>query len=161
MNPKTRRIIRIICLAACAISLVMLFLLLSWFYIRGAEFRFLKELPADCEVTYTKEVWNDSTKEYDTVDFSLTKEQLTDVLALMEKGAYWRILSRTITHDEDAIYYIFCEFSKDSNQHYLVISFVGGYAVAIDSSVPEFAQNGFLRILNKSFLSELESIIIP
>jgi len=39
MNPKTRRIIRIICLAACAISLVMLFLLLSWFYIRGAEFR--------------------------------------------------------------------------------------------------------------------------
>ena len=161
MNPKTGRLLKIVCLIVCAASLLLLLLLLGWFYVRGAEFRFLEDLPTDCEVTFGRQALHSGSEEYELEEFTVTKEQLDEALALLKKNAYWRMLSRSISHNEDTIYYIFFEFSQESKEEYLVVSFVGGYAVSIDSSVEEFTQDGFLRILNRNFLSELESIIAP
>ena len=156
MSIKTRRMISLVCFV---LSITGLLLLLSWFYVRGTEFRFLKALPEASEIVCTKQTWNLGTGDYETEEFHLTQNQLTDVLTLVRKNAYWRILSSTITHDEDVSYYISCEFLGDARQEYLIISFVGNYAVTITSSVGEFNHEGFLRILSKDFMNELEAIL--
>ena len=164
MTTKTIGILKIVCLAVCAIALLLLVLMLSWFYVRGAEFRFLEELPGDCKVTVSKQILTGGTEEpvqSEEEEITLTREQLDGVLTLLKKNAYWRMLKRTISFKDDTLYNIFFEFSRDSHEEYLIVTFVGGYAVAADSSVAEYATNGFLRTLNKDFLSKLEAIIQP
>lgn len=158
MSIKTKRIISLACFV---ISVTGLLLLLSWFYIRGAELHLLKDIPADCEIICTKQTQDPVTKEFETEEFPLSRDQLTDVLSLVRKNAYWRIHSFTITHNEMVDYHIYCKFSRETRQEYLILSFVGDYAVAITSSVEKLNHDGFLRNLNKNFLTELESIITP
>ena len=158
MSIQTRRRISLIC---SVVLLTALLFLLSWFLIRGAELHFLKEFPTDCDIVCTKETCNLGTGEYESEEFSISPEQLTEVLTLLRKNTYWRIPSSTITHDEDVSYYIYCKFSQDTRQEYLIISFIGNYAISITSSVEDFNHTGFLRILNKGFFPKLEAILTP
>ena len=156
MTQKTKRVINLVCLAAWVIGLV---LLLSWFFVRGAEFRFGAELGDASEIVFIKQTWNQSAEDYDTEEVHLTQEQLNEVLTLVKKNAFWRMLSGTITHNEDVTYTVYCEFTQNGYLQYLNITFVGGYAATVSSSVEAYDQTNFLRILNKNLLPQLEAIL--
>ena len=156
MTPKTKRIINLVCLGAWVVGLV---LLLSWFFIRGAEFRFGQELNDASEILLIKQTWNHGTGDYEKEEFHLTQEQLNEALTLVKKNAFWRMLAGTITHNEDVTYTVYCEFTGNDYLQYLNITFVGDYAVTVSSSVESYNRDHFLRILNKNLLPQLEAIL--
>ena len=88
MSIKTRRMISLICFF---LSVTGLLLLLSWFFIWGVELPFLKEFSTDCEIICTKETWNHGTGEYQSEEFSISPEQLTEVLTLLRKNTFAQI----------------------------------------------------------------------
>ena len=150
---KTRRIINI---SVAALLVIALLWALCWFYVRGATLRVLKAIPSDCEITVTAMYWDGTTDNRE--EFVLSQEQATALLELLQSTDYWRDLSTTITHNEPVTYEIFCVFDLDSQQEMVHISCLGGYALHINSSTDKWNGKGFLRIINKTFLSQLESI---
>jgi hypothetical protein len=150
---KTKRIINI---SVAALLVIVLLWTLCWFYVRGATLRVLKAIPSDCEITVTAMYWDGTTDNRE--EFVLSQEQATALLELLQSTNYWRDLSTTIMHNEPVTYEIFCLFDLDSQQEMVHISCAGGYAIAINSSVDKWDEDGFLRIINKTFLSQLESI---
>ena len=156
MTPKTKRMINLVCLAVWVLGLV---LLLSWFFLRGAEIRFGQELNDASEILLIKQTWNHSTGDYETEESPLTQEQLNEALTLVKKNAFWRMLSGTITHNEDVTYTVYCEFTRNDYLQYLNITFIGDYAVTVSSSVDAYNCDAFLKILNKNLLPKLEAIL--
>ena len=154
-----RKIKRNLPLIFLILSLTGLILLVSWFLVRGAEFRLMKELPAEVEIDCHKMNWNPAAGETETEEIHLTREQLTEVLNLVRKNAYWRVLGNTIYHHENVNYDIICTFTQDSRTEHLMISVIGNYAVVVANSTEDTADKGFLRILDKDFLEKLEAIL--
>ena len=154
-----QKIKRNIPLVFLILSLTGLALLVSWFLVRGAEFRLMKELPAEVEIDCHKMTWNPTTGETETEEIHLTREQLTEVLNLVRKNVYWRVLGNTIYHHENVSYDIICTITQDSRTEHVMISVIGNYALAVANSTEHTVHEGFLRILGKGFLENLEAIL--
>ena len=150
---KTKRIINI---SVAALLVIALLWALCWFYVSGATLRVLKAIPSNCEITVTATYWDGTPDNQE--EFVLSQDQTIALLELLQSTDYWRDLSTTITHNEPVSYEIFCVFDLDSQQEMVHISCAGGYAIAINSSVDKWDERGFLLVMNKTFLSQLESI---
>ena len=150
---KTKRIINI---SVAALLVIVLLWALCWFYVRGATLRVLNAIPSDCKITVAAMYWDGTTDNRE--EFVLSQEQATALLELLQSTNYWRNPSATITYNEPVSYEIFCVFDLDSQQEMVHISCAGGYAIAINSSVDKWDERGFLLVMNKTFLSQLETI---
>jgi hypothetical protein len=106
-----------------------------------------------------KQTWNHSTGDYETEESPLTQEQLNEALTLVKKNAFWRMLKKTVAHNEDVTYTVYCEFTRNDYLQYLNITFIGDYAVTVSSSVDAYNCDAFLKILNKKLLPQLEAIL--
>ena len=143
MNTKTRRIINI---SFSVILMAAFILTFSWFYVRGAELRFLQDIPADCEATVSIWTWDGTSADGNNYEFALTREQLSQIFDLLQSSSYWRDPASSITHHEQTTYTVFITYEIDGNAQYLSITSSGGYAVLMNSSQDIPFENDFLRI---------------
>ncbi len=158
MSTKTRRIISI---SVSVILVAAIILTFSWFYVRGAELRFLQEIPAGREATVSIWSWSfdGMTTDHNQYEADLTQDQLSQVLNLMQSSSYWRDPASSITHNEKSTYTIFITYDSDSTAQYLSITSSGGYAVLMNSSQDIPFENDFLRIRDKDWVAKLDAIL--
>ena len=150
---QTKHIINI---SIAVLLVIVLLWALCWFYVSGAELRVLKAIPSNCEITVTATYWDGTSDNRE--EFVLSQDQTIALLELLQSTDYWRDLSSTITYNEPVSYEIFCVFDLDAQQEMVHISCAGGYAIAINSSIDQWDEKGFLLVTNETFLSQLESI---
>ena len=156
MNTKTRRIINI---SFSVILMAAFILTFSWFYVRGAELRFLQDIPADCEATVSIWTWDGTSADGNNYEFALTGEQLSQIFNLLQSSSYWRDPASSITHHEQTTYTVFITYEIDGNAQYLSITSSGGYAVLMNSSQDIPFENDFLRIRDKDWVAKLDAIL--
>ena len=156
MNTKTRRIINI---SFSVILMAAFILTFSWFYVRGAELRFLQDIPADCEATVSIWTWDGTSADGNNYEFALTREQLSQIFDLLQSSSYWRDPASSITHHEQTTYTVFITYEIDGNAQYLSITSSGGYAVLMNSSQDIPFENDFLRIRDKDWFAKLDAIL--
>ena len=156
MNTKTRRIINI---SFSVILMAAFILTFSWFYVRGAELRFLQDIPADCEATVSIWTWDGTSADDNNYEFALTGEQLSQIFNLLQSSSYWRDPASSITHHEQTTYTVFITYEIDGNAQYLSITSSGGYAVLMNSSQDIPFENDFLRIRDKDWVAKLDAIL--
>ena len=156
MNMKTRRIINI---SFSVILMAAFILTFSWFYVRGAELRFLQDIPADCEATVSIWTWDGTSADGNNYEFALTREQLSQIFDLLQSSSYWRDPASSITHHEQTTYTVFITYEIDGTTQYLSITSSGGYAVLMNSSQNITFENDFLRIRDKDWVAKLDAIL--
>ena len=156
MNTKTRRIINI---SSSVILMAAFILTFSWFYVRGAELRFLQDIPADCEATVSIWTWDGTSADGNNYEFALTREQLSQIFDLLQASSYWRDPASSITHHEKNTYSVFVTYKIDGTTQYLSITSSGGYAVLMNSSQDIPFENDFLRIRDKDWVAKLDAIL--
>ena len=156
MNMKTRRIINI---SFSVILMAAFILTFSWFYVRGAELRFLQDIPADCEATVSIWTWDGTSADGNNYEFALTREQLSQIFDLLQASSYWRDPASSITHHEQTTYTVFITYEIDGTTQYLSITSSGGYAVLMNSSQDIPFENDFLRIRDKDWVAKLDAIL--
>lgn len=151
MGSNAKRIIMIV-----AVFLVLAAGLLAWnwFHVGGRELDFLDALPEDCKAVVTVQDWDQTLPEQE-----LSKEQIRQLLDLLQGTAYWRNTSASITGNWDKNYHIFITFTIDSVPGYLSIISSGDYAIMLKSSLDIPFTNDFLHIRNKQWLAELNAIL--
>lgn len=156
MNTKTRRVINI---SVSVVLLAAVILTCSWFYVSGAELRFLEDIPADCEATVSIWSWDGTSTDGNEYESALTQEQLSQIFNLLQSSSYWRDPATSISHKEKSTYTIFITYDSDSSAQYLSITISGGYAVLMGSSQKIPFNNDFLRIRDKNWVATLEAIL--
>lgn len=156
----TRRIITI----SVSIILIVAFLLtFSWFYVRGAELRFLQDIPADCDAGVSIWTWSFDEEATGQNEYKadLTQDQLSQVLELLQDSSYWRIPASTITYNDPTTYTVFITYKIDGTAQYISITSSGGYAINIHSSQENPFENNFLRIRDEDWVKKLDAIFLP
>lgn len=156
MNTKTRRFISISVSVILVAAIVLTF---SWFYVRGAELRFLQDIPADCEASVSIWTWDGTDADDNKYESVLTQEQLSQIFDLLQSSSYWRDPASSITHHEKTTYTVFVPYESDGKAQFLSITISGGYAVLMNSSQDFPFENDFLRIQDKNWVAKLDAIL--
>ena len=158
MNTKTRRILNISLSVVLAAAIILTF---SWFFVRGTELRFLRDIPADCEATVSIWSWSfdGSSTDHNQYEADLTQAQLSQLLDLLQSSSYWRDPASSISHHENSTYTVFITYEIDGTAQYLSITISGGYAINIYGSQDIPFKNNFLRIRDKDWVAKLDAIL--
>lgn len=149
---------RIMSISVSVVLLAAIILTFSWFYVRGAELRFLQNIPADCKAAVSIWSWDETSADRNEYEAVLTIEQLSQIFDLLQSSSYWRDPTSSITHHEETTYTVFVTYESDGTAQYLSITFIGGYAVNISGSQKIPFENNFLRIRDKDWAAKLNAV---
>ena len=132
------------------VLLLVVFIVYSWFHVRGSEIDGVQEISDSCTVT----VRAYQHLEYENrTEYTLNSEQIQELKNLILDSSFTRVLASYVTFEDQNMYDILIDFNN--GQDFISIHNIGSEYIAVTN---QFGDK-HLKINNPEWKSTLERII--